>query len=682
MLRPYPELSMLGQKTATLIGILLVMTLYFWGHNIGNSSVILQGGILTTTRMAGEIGLVFLLITLAGGIGRRALNVVNFESISIGEQVVIDTTVGLGIISLLAATMGLIGQFNWMIWGMIVVASLIFSRQISSWSGDMRDLIFQSGRPATPWERFVQSFLIVALVSALLFALAPPFSWDAINYHLVIPQQYINANTISQNLDNHFFGFPQNMEMLYGLLMMSGSDRAPAVLHFMLGLFALIGIYNLVRRHASSKAASVSVLLIMASFNIWILFGWSYVDLSLMTYGTVAIIAIHQWTQAEKDKHHWLAIAAIVASLAAGIKYTSAPMIIALYLLMLLRDPQNIIRNTLIFGGFGVLFFLPWLVKGALLYENPLYPYIFDGANWDSIRAANFGESGKGLIGQGLWFHIPFLPFTATIFGIDKVTPYSFTTGAFLLTLPFLLLIGWQKLPDESKKLARNLLPMTIVALIFWMLLAGLSGIGGQTRLMLIAIPLPAILGGLAYHSMENWQRRPIDIVFITQAALIVSVLFGIFDYLNYFANSRVLEYHSGIISEDTYLTENMGILYDAMLELETLADNSRILFLWEPKTYYCPDTMTCTGDLLFDNWSRPLQNGLTPEELIAQWQQNYDYALLFDFNRNGQKDGYSSWSAYHEFAIEQNNLFPQYFFDSTTEIWSDDVAYTLYQWE
>lgn len=673
---------MLRQKIATLIGILLVMTLYFWGHNVGNSSVILQGGILTVIQMAGELGLVLLLMTIAGGTGRRVLSRVDFEEISIGERVVIDTTVGLGIFSLIAVTMGLIGQFNFVIWGFIVLASLIFSRQVSWWLRDFRELIFQSGRPVTPWERFVRSFLIITLVSALLLALAPPFAWDAINYHLVIPQYYLDTDIISQNLDNHFFGFPQNMEMLYGLLMMFGTDRAPAILHFMLGLFALIGIYNLVRRHASSKAAAVSVLLIMASFNIWMLFGWSYVDLSLMTYGTVAIIAIHQWTQAEKDKHHWLIIVAIVASLAAGIKYTAAPMIIALYLLILLRDPKNIVRNTLIFGGFGLLFFLPWLVKGILLYDNPVYPYIFDGANWDSIRAANFGESGNGLIGTGLWFHIPLLPLSATIFGINKVTPYSFTTGTFLLTFPFFLIIGWSHLPDESKKLARNLLPMTIVVLIFWMILAGLSGIGGQTRLMLIAIPLPAILGGLAFHSMEKWQRRPIDIVFITQAALIVSVLFGIFDYLNYFASSRVLEYHAGTISEDAYLSQNLGLLYNANLELETLAEDSRVLFLWEPKTYYCPETVSCTGDLLFDNWARPLQNGLSPEELIRQWQTDYDYALLFDFNRNGNSDGYTKWSDYHEFSSEENSLFPQYFFDSTTEIWSDGVAYTLYQWE
>lgn len=680
---------MILRKLLTLTGIMLMMALYFWGHNSGTSSTILQGGLLHTITVIGDMGLVCLLLTLAGGIGRRALSVVNFEGISVGERVVIDSTIGLGIISLLSVTLGLLGQFNWMIWGIIALAAIILYKQVFAWLNDVRALIFRSGRPATPWERFVRAFLTVTLLSALLLALAPPYAWDAINYHLVVPQRYLEAGSIGQHLDNHFFGFPQNMEMLYGLLMMIGSDRAPAVLHFMLGLMSLIAIYNLVQRHSSSKAGSVSVLLLMASFNLWQLFGWAYIDLSLMTYGMVAIIAIHQWTQVEENPHHWLIIGAIAGSLAGGIKYTAAPLIIALYLLILIRQPKNFVRNTLIFGGFGLLLFSPWLIKGLLLYENPLYPYIFDGINWDDVRSVNFGEAGKGLLDTGLWWHIPLLPFTSTIFGLDKVTPYRFTAGVFLMTMPFILLIGWSGLgnsaknilPQKTKQLARNIIPLAIIVLIFWMFISASSGIGGQTRLMIIGLPLASILSGLAYHSIENWQKRPIDMVFIVQAAIILSIFFGIFDYLTYFANTNVLDYHANIIDEDEYLHQNMGVLYDAMLELETLPDESRVLFMWEPKTYYCPDTLSCEGDLLFDNWSRPLQMGLTPDDLIEQWQTNYDYVLLFDVDTNSNTDGYSLWSRLHGFALEENVLFPQYFYPNVNEVWSDEIAYTLYTW-
>ena len=679
---------MILRKFLTLAGIMLMMALYFWGHNSGTSSLILRGGLFHTITLAGDLGLVCLLLAIAGGIGRHALSVINFEGISIGERVVIDSTIGLGMISLLSVTLGLLGQYNWMIWGIVVLVAIILNRQVFSWLKDVSDLIFRSGRPVTPWERFVRIFLAITLLSALALALAPPFAWDAINYHLVVPQRYLEAGSIGQHLDNHFFGFPQNMEMLYGLLMMVGSNRTPAVLHFMLGLMSLIAIYNLVQRHSSSKSAAVSVLLLMASFNMWQLFGWAYVDLSLMTFGMIAIIAIHHWTQIEDNQHHWLALAGIAGSLAGGIKYTAIPLILAIYLLVLMRQPKQFIRNTLIFGGFGILLFTPWLVKGLSLYENPLYPYIFDGINWDNVRSVNFGETGRGLLGTGLGWHIPLLPFTATIFGLDKITPYRFTTGVFLLTMPFILLWSWSNfgnknsIPEKAKHLLQTTVPLAIVVLIFWMGISAFSGIGGQTRLMIIGLPLASILCGLAYHTVENWQKRPIDMVFLLQSAIILSIFFGIFDYLAYFASTGIVDYHANIIDEDTYLTRNMGVLYPAMLELENLPDDSRVLFLWEPKTYYCPASITCVGDLLFDNWSRPLQMGLTPDDLIAEWQSNYDYILLFDVDTGSNLDGYSLWSQLHDFALDENALFPQYFFPNVSEVWSDGIAYTLYTWE
>ncbi|MGJ3237624.1 MAG: ArnT family glycosyltransferase [Anaerolineae bacterium] len=674
---------MLGQKLTAIIGIMLVLVLYFWGHNVGESSVILRGGILTLTIALATLVSVWGLLGIAGGIGRWLLRGMDRDRLSMLEWLALDSLIGLGTISLLTATLGLIGQYTLLIWGILLVIALVLIRPTLSWFRDLWGLSFYSGRVATPWERFVRGFATVTLLSALLLALAPPFAWDAINYHLVVPAHYIEAGAIVQNLDNHFFGFPQNIEMLYGLLMMLGSDHAPAVMHLSLGLLGLIALYHFVERHTSSKAGALAVLVMLGSFNVWLLMGWAYVDLALMSYGIVSVISIMQWVQTDSidPRWQWLMLTAISAGMAAGIKYTAAPLLIAIYVVIVLHQPKQLLRNTLIYGALGALMFAPWLVKGLLLYENPFYPYVFDGVNWDSMRSANFGETGKGLIDNGLWWHIPLLPFTATIFGVHRLTPYSFTAGAFLLTLPFLLPLGWSRLPQTARQLARVLLPMALVVMIFWMGLAAVSGIGGQTRLMLIGLPLVAMLGALAYHSLEKFLRRPLDIVFITQAALIISIVLGTFDYVSYFSRSRVLEYHSGAIDEHTYLTQNMGLLYPAMLALDDLPDGSRVLFLWEPKTYHCPDDLTCTGDLLFDNWSRPLQMGTTPDELIDTWRAEYDYALLFTFEQGESRDGYALWSQYHEFALEENALFPQYFYEATEPIWSDEIAYTLYRW-
>ena len=118
---------MILRKLLTITSIMLLIVLYFWGHNSGTSNEILQSGILHTAIITADIGLVCLLLGIAGGIGRRLLSSVDFEGISIGEQIVIDSTIGLGIISLISVTLGLLGQYNWMIWGIVILLAMAFS---------------------------------------------------------------------------------------------------------------------------------------------------------------------------------------------------------------------------------------------------------------------------------------------------------------------------------------------------------------------------------------------------------------------------------------------------------------------------------------------------------------------------------------------------------------------------
>lgn len=672
---------MYRQKFFLVILIAIFMALYFWGHNLSLENP-LRLGLFTVGRMVLDLGAVALLASIGAGIGRTILKRIDFATISTPERVAIEGSIGLGIISLICLIMGLAGFFNWFMWLVIGALGVYCFRSIGAWLIDFRNSL--SREKNTPWERFIHSFVLIALLGALLLALAPPFAWDAINYHLVIPRTYLQEGAIRTHFDSHFFGFPQAMEMLNALLMMlTGAGRAPAVLHFYFGVLGLMAVGGIVRRFTSPKASYTAILLLLASFNIWQLFSWSYVDLALMCYSAVALIAIIEWRKSSYEMGRWLALAGVAAGMAAGVKYTAFPLLLALYLFVVVRNARHFIRNTLIFGGFVLIVFAPWMIKGALLYQNPVYPYLFPSPNWDEVRAMNFSESDKGLL-AGDWrsqLQIPLLPFAATIFGNDKVTPYRFTTGLFLLTLPFALLFVWKQLPDEPRKLARDFVPITLVVLVFWAIIASVSGIGGQTRLMIVGAPMVAVLGALAYYGIENWPRRPIDMVFILQASMLLSLFLGLFDYISYFANSRVLEYHIGLISEDEFLGENMGITYGAIDSLETLPPDSTVQMLWESKSYYCPAHVHCIGDFLFDAWARPIRLGTSPEELLQQWRDaGVDYVLVHDV-QGEQVEGFSLWLEYHAFAYEQNRLFPEVFYPAVQEVWTDGYGYTLYTW-
>lgn len=674
------------QKIILLAALIALIALYFLGHNQGSARRILITGFTSIEHIAFDLLAVWLLAVISGSIGRSVLKSFDFSKLSIQERLVIESMIGLGLISIGTLLLGMLGYFNKYLWLILAILAVVLFRSVWEWLKAWSTALSQAEAPANAWERFIANFSQIALIVALVLALAPPFAWDGMAYHLEIPQRYIETGIIGQHLDIHFFGSPQSMEMLYGLVMiLTGSDHAPAVLHFYMGLLGLIAIARLLRRYTSIKAASLATLLILASFNLWQLFAWPYIDLALMSYGIVAVIAFTQWRESNYQTPRWLILAGLFVGMAAGVKYTAAPLIIALAILIFLRQPKQVIRNGLFFGIAGLLAFLPWMLKGFLLYDNPIYPYLFNGVGWDNIRSFNFRETGKGLLDGSLFFQmqIPLLPFAATIFGIDKVTPYRFTTGPFLLTLPFLLFLGWNHLSNSAKTLARDIIPLALISLLFWMFIAATSGIGGQTRLMIIALPLAAILGAIAYHSIENWPRRPLDILFILQAAIILSVLLGLFDFLHYFSKTRVIEYHTASISREQYLTENVGILYRAMQALDELPAGSTVLFLWEPKVYYCPDDLICVADLLLDNWARPIQQGTAPEDMMQQWRDSgIDYFLIFDYSDSKFPDGYSLWLSYHEFAREQNDSFSQFFFEQVEAIWSDDIAYTIYGWK
>jgi hypothetical protein len=675
---------MLGRKLFLLFAFVLIVLLYIWGHNSGEQSVALASAIRAAARSGWDLLATLALIAVGAGIGRRALSHLTLHTLSRPESLALSSATGLGIISLLGVIAGLAGFFQPALWiGLLLLATLTFSH-IRAWFAECRAVLQSVLTESDPWSRFVLIYAACTLLLALLLALAPPFRWDAVTYHLPIPAQYIRDGTILPNADNHFFGFPQNMEILYGLLMLiTGSDQAPAVLHCLIGVLGLLAIAGWVKRCSSRTTAATAVLIPLTSYNIWLLFGWAYVDLAMLLYGTLALIAYTEWRHARSQ--HWLMLMGILTGLALGVKYTAASIGIALAAGIFFTHPRGAFRSMLVYGIFSVIPFIPWMIKGMLLYGNPIYPYLFHGLNWDALRSANFGASTTGLLHLGTLYQlqIPLLPFAATIFGIDGVSPYMFTTGAWLLTLPFALPLVAFRLNERARWLARSLLVPAVVLLLFWMLLAATSGIGAQPRLMLVGAAVAAVTGALAMEGISRLPRRPLDLSFLLRAIMLITIFFSSFDMLRYFAATRTLEWHTGALTSEDYLRQNLGIQYDALQQLRQLPDGSKVLFLWENKSYYCPQNVECIADVIFDNWARPLMLGSTVEQLIQQWQERgINYFLLTDNFRPGTPIGFSLWLGEHDFARPFNQQFPDFVRQYLRLIWTDEIGYALYTWQ
>ncbi len=671
-------MGQITQKLLLLALITLLLVLYYWGHNVAEQARILISGLQRVALVGFDVLLVAVICAVGAGFGRVLLHRAGLQAMPLSkpEQVALQALLGLGCISIGLLALGMLGVFGAELWLLVLLMGAVLLRSCWRWLLDLLSLLRRGLRVQTGWQRFVVLACGTLLLLALLQALAPPFAWDALTYHLEAPQRYLQDGAITTRAENHFMGFPQAVELLYGLPLALGSETAPALLHFAFGALALLACAGIVYRYTDATAAYVTILLLLSNYSLWLLFAWPYVDLAVMAYGAVTLSVLLLWRDAKPVKIS--ALLGVLLGLAVSVKYTAAALAIAAAVFVLLRSGRRVaLRNALILTAVALLAFAPWMLKGLLLYENPLYPYVhglLGGVNWDDLRSANFSATGDSLLSGNLAWQWPILPFAATIFGLERYSPYAFTLSPWLLTLPFALLFMWRRLDAALRPVVRDLALLALPLLAFWLLLAAVSGIGAQPRLMLVAAPVPAVLGGLAYYHVSRWPRRPLDMRFMLHVLLGFTLLLGSIDVLHRFASTRALPHLANTISADAYLRANLGTYYDAMQQLGTMPQDSRVLLLWEPKAYYCPSAVQCTPDVLYDVWYRPLMQGRSVAEQAQAWRTAYDYLLVAQAN-------YDFWLVEHEYARAENEQFPAFLAQHLQSVWRND-AYALYVWQ
>lgn len=657
------------------IGMCVLLAAYYWVHRpfgvqpgepVPEAALRLGGALLDLFT----VGVIF---AAAGGFGRWLL--ARLELPSRAERFALEGGIGLGAVALLVLALGLIGLFRGIVFGIGLIAALILLRQhVIGWLRDGRDLL-RSIRLNSAGVTITVIACGVLLVLALLIALAPPTHWDGMVYHLIAPERYLRAGRIAGQPDNFYLGLSQNVEMLYGVGMgLFGRDTTAAPIHWGIGVLGLIGVAGLTRRFAGHAAAWFAVLLLLSAYNLWGLFGWSYIDLGALLYGALTLIAAIRWR--ETRGRGWVILMGVILGLALGVKYTTAALGITMGVFLLVHAPRQIIRHGAILGIAAALVFGLWAVKGIALYGNPVYPFFFNGLNWDAGRAAAFSFADRSLIALGNGWQIPIIPVAATVFGQDNNDGFGFTAGAWLLTAFLLLPLTWGYLDERARRLAKDGLTLLVPLIVFWMVMAAWSAVGVQTRLMLMSAPAFAVTGALGFKGLANFPKKPLDINWMVRAAFAATFALGVVDVAQTFTRQQIAPYYTGQIARGDFMYANTGAYYGALQNLGTLPAGSQVRFLWEIRTYYCPATVTCIPDILFDQWVRPqLTGGASPAEVFEGWRAaGDDYVLFFHA-------GYDLYTTFSHHA-DLDRQFSALIEESMTPVWTDGLRYTLYTWK
>jgi hypothetical protein len=348
---------------------------------------------------------------------------------------------------------------------------------------------------------------------------------------------------------------------------------------------------------------------------------WAYNDLALAFYSAAAVYLFGFWLWRTDPAYHTpLLLAGVLAGLAMSLKYTSiiTPLLLIGLLLWPYRhDWRSAWRPWLMFALPAGLVVAPWLIKNWLLTGNPVYPFLLAGQFWDSYRAAAYGETGTGI---GLNpIAILRLPYDLTI-GLQDASQDGLTGPLFLASLPLMLAYSASRLRHEVPPALKVLLLLALGYFLFWLLGVMSSHALWQSRLLLPAYILLCPAVAWIWADSRRFDHPEFSLRRFLHIALALVLILGLINQFLFWLGESPWAYLLGEQTRSANLLRRLGGHYEAMTWLnENLPDEAVVIFLWEPRSYFCD--MDCRPDSILDRMGHLEYLYEDAEGIAAAWQ-------------------------------------------------------------
>jgi 4-amino-4-deoxy-L-arabinose transferase-like glycosyltransferase len=456
-------------------------------------------------------------------------------------------------------------------------------------------------RPRGHFEWLMAGAALSSLALTLIWALAPPYAFDAAVYHLRQVSLYLAEHSIFVPVDSAYAGFPGLWQMLFAFSAALGGDSAAQLVHFTCLTLTVLAAAALGRRLWSVDLTWPLAALLTAVPTLLLVAAWPYVDVALAFYTLLLCYALVVWLQTGGTAR-WLVLAALMCGTAMEIKYTALWYPLAGAALILLRARRDGLRSTLhlaLFAAVTAVVAAPWYVRNWLLTGNPVYPYVWGGPLWDAGRTLWWDRPGTGLIGEP--WRLLTAPWEMTIFGSEGLAGYQATLGPLLLVLVPGLLVLWPRLSSTERCGLGWLGLFGGVLYAVWLWGIARSALLVQSRLLLPVFPLLALAAALVLQRLRGMDTRVLSVSWLVKAGVALVLAFNLVTLTSRFARDNPPAALLGVESRFDYVGRRVGTAYAAALDqVNALPPGAQILFLWEPRTYHC--RRACLPDSLYDN--------------------------------------------------------------------------------
>jgi hypothetical protein len=472
------------------------------------------------------------------------------------------------------------------------------------------------------WTKLLVVCVVIAAGLNLAGAMAPPFEYDELEYHLGALADYRRADGIVFLPHNFYSNMPQLTEMLYLLAMTTTSAIAAKLLHWLFGVLGALAVHGVAQRLWSRPVGLLAAALYYCTPLAQDLSQTARIDLATAFFATLTFGGLVVWSNESRDEgtaagRNWLWLAALSAGAAVATKWTAIPVVLLPAAAFVGVRSRSILR-TLAFCLLASVLVTPWLLKNWLLTGNPVYPLLnawFPNVHWSALQAAVFATRHYPRFGLGTPGQFFLLPWNLSFVEARSVP-------LLLMTIPLLLLV---RRADAAAKQTGCLF---VGAYASWFCLTF-----HPWRFLFPAFGIAAVAGAYAVERLSLLQEGPgrtstvrtsvrlsIGIVFaMSLTTLALNDLVDVEDPGRVPPRMSFATYALGQFSRDAFVAQmGRGVLEPIVWMNKNLPKDAKVLYIGEARAYYADQTVLWSTAFDQHPLTAMSQQARTADELLA----------------------------------------------------------------
>ncbi|MHC4914103.1 MAG: hypothetical protein ACYTGB_01315 [Planctomycetota bacterium] len=389
--------------------------------------VLLAGGLIVPGLRSRVVTLIeaALLVVSAISLGCFLLERLRFRPACGAEGLALGGALGLAALATVFFLLGQVGLFRGWVLGIVTLAALPLGLRPA---GDLAERLFSSAgrllRGAGLAGCTLLVLMLILYLVRLLHCFSPPTmgpaDYDALEYHLAAPLEWLRGGFVSFLPHNAYANMPAAAEMLYapGLALAPGRWGG---LHFsrLVNLcsseLATLAVFAGARRLAGRRPALLAAAIFFCGTWLADLTVSPYVEPVLLLFITAGWVATTAAVSRGRLDLRRLQTAGLLAGAACAAKYpalvlVAGPLVLAVLAagLALRQKPAKAVTAAVAVGALALCVAAPWYLRNWVSGGNPVYPLagsVFSSPHWDEGKDERWtkAHSPKANPARALW---------------------------------------------------------------------------------------------------------------------------------------------------------------------------------------------------------------------------------------------------------------------------------------